>query len=563
MRRSGLLVLVCVWLCATALATTVATPTSSPVAGTYSGSTQITFFDTTLNAKICYTTDGSTPTATTPGTCSHGTTLTQTNTTTSPYYYPSFPLYTGSGTTAVNAIGTLASDTNSALFTGSFVITASGTETLRPSVETQGTGPNCGLSSEGGSALPNFIDYGGESTDSVSTGDYGSGTSVYREDTYSAFPAASGAYSALNLIFYTQCTLDDGGGGTPVCELQYSTNSGSTWTTVYNVTGSRGLTRDTIALSAGQNLSQVQVRWCYDGDTDNETYDYYHTFYGYDIRTVGTLSSPTVATPAFSVGTGTYAVTQSVTITDSTGGSTICYTTDGSTPTATTPGTCSHGTTYSTPVAITATGTVLQAIGTESGYLNSAIQSATYTLTVSPAPTFSPVAGTYSGTQNVTISDSDTGTISIYYNTTGSPTCSSTLYTTPVVVSSSETLYALACETNFNPSTVASAGYTINATVANPTFSPGAGTYTGTQSVTISTITSGATVCYTTNGATPTDNGAGTCTGSTLTYSTPVAVAASETLKAIGTKSGDTDSGVASAAYVIASGMQPHVSVMM
>ncbi len=86
--------------------------------------------------------------------------------------------------------------------------------------------------------------------------------------------------------------------------------------------------------------------------------------------------------------------------------------------------------------------------------------------------------------------------------------------------------------------------------VATPTFSPVAGTYTGTQSVTISTSTSGATLCYTTDGTTPTANGAGTCTHGT-TYSSAVSVAASETLKAIGSKSSFTDSGIGSAAYVI------------
>ena len=48
-------------------------------------------------------------------------------------------------------------------------------------------------------------------------------------------------------------------------------------------------------------------------------------------------------------------------------------------------------------------------------------------------------------------------------------------------------------------------------TDATPTFSPGAGTYSSTQSVTISTVTSGATLCYTTDGTTPTATVPGTC----------------------------------------------------
>lgn len=95
-------------------------------------------------------------------------------------------------------------------------------------------------------------------------------------------------------------------------------------------------------------------------------------------------------------------------------------------------------------------------------------------------------------------------------------------------------------------------------TVATPTFSPVAGTYVGTQNVTISSTTGSATLCYTTNGSNPTANGAGTCTSGT-TYSTPVSVASSLTLKAIGSKAGFQDSAVGSAAYVISAGAPPFV----
>lgn len=93
-------------------------------------------------------------------------------------------------------------------------------------------------------------------------------------------------------------------------------------------------------------------------------------------------------------------------------------------------------------------------------------------------------------------------------------------------------------------------GSTALPVVATPTFSPVAGTYSSTQTVTISTSTGGATICYTTDGSTPTADGAGTCLHGT-TYSSPVSVASSLTLKAVGSLSGDADSSVASAAYVI------------
>jgi hypothetical protein len=101
--------------------------------------------------------------------------------------------------------------------------------------------------------------------------------------------------------------------------------------------------------------------------------------------------------------------------------------------------------------------------------------------------------------------------------------------------------------TNFNAATCYGSS---GGTVATPTFSPVAGTYSVTQNVVISSATTGATLCYTTDGSTPTANGAGTCTHGT-TYSSAVTVAATLTLQAVGSLSGDSDSSVGSAAYTI------------
>lgn len=86
--------------------------------------------------------------------------------------------------------------------------------------------------------------------------------------------------------------------------------------------------------------------------------------------------------------------------------------------------------------------------------------------------------------------------------------------------------------------------------VTDPQFSPGAGTYTTAQNISITTSTAGATICYTTDGTTPTTNGGGTCTSGT-TYTSPVTVSVNQTLNAVGTLSGDADSNVVSAAYII------------
>ncbi|MGB0065941.1 MAG: chitobiase/beta-hexosaminidase C-terminal domain-containing protein, partial [Terracidiphilus sp.] len=246
----------------------------------------------------------------------------------------------------------------------------------------------------------------------------------------------------------------------------------------------------------------------------------------------------TVPTPTMSPAAGSYVGTQSVTISDATSGATCYYTLTAGT-TGTTPTTSS--TKYTSAVSVTAT-SVLEALCTLSGDTNSAVASAAYTITV-PTPTFSPAAGSYTGTQSVTLSDTTSGA-TIYYTTNGTtPTSSSTKYTAAISVSTSETIKAIAELSGATNSAVASAAYTI--TVPTPTFSPGAGTYGGTQSVTISDATSGATCYYTltagTTGTTPTT--------SSTKYSSAVSVTATSVLEALCTFSGDTNSAVATAAY--------------
>jgi hypothetical protein len=85
---------------------------------------------------------------------------------------------------------------------------------------------------------------------------------------------------------------------------------------------------------------------------------------------------------------------------------------------------------------------------------------------------------------------------------------------------------------------------------ATPYFTPGAGSYGSAQDVTIQSTTSGATLCYTTDGSTPTADGAGACTHGSA-YSSAVNVASSLTLKAVASKSGSTDSAAAAGDYVI------------
>ena len=251
-------------------------------------------------------------------------------------------------------------------------------------------------------------------------------------------------------------------------------------------------------------------------------------------------SNPPAATPTFSPIGGTYTSAQSVTLSDTTSGAAIYYTTDGSTPTTT-------SAVYSTPISVSSN-TTIKAIAAASGFSQSAVGTAAYTINLPQAatPAFSPAAGTYTSTQSVAISDTTAGA-TIFYTTNGStPTTSSTKYTAPISVSSSQTIKAIATASGFSQSSVGSAAYTINLPqAAVPTFSPAGGTYASAQSVTLGDTTAGATIYYTTNGSTPT-------TGSTV-YTAPISVSASQTINAIAVASGLSQSSVGSASYTIGS----------
>jgi len=165
--------------------------------------------------------------------------------------------------------------------------------------------------------------------------------------------------------------------------------------------------------------------------------------------------------------------------------------------------------------------------------------------TATQPPAFSVAGGTYTSAQTVSLTDGTSGA-TIYYTTDGStPSTSSTQYAGPITVSASETINAIATSSGLTPSSVVSAAYVISAptAAATPVFSVAGGSYTTTQTVSISDATAAAAIYYTTNGSVPT-------TSSTL-YAGPITVSATETLNAIATATNYTTSSVATAAYTI------------
>jgi hypothetical protein len=250
-----------------------------------------------------------------------------------------------------------------------------------------------------------------------------------------------------------------------------------------------------------------------------------------------TSSNNVTATPTFSPGAGSYNASQTVTIADATSGAVLYCTTDGTTPTTSSPQCAQPTTVFKTEF--------LQAIAVAPGMSASPVASAGYTINLSAAatPAFSPAGGVYTSAQAVTITDATTGA-NIYYTVDGStPKATSALYTGPVTVSRTQTLSAIAIASGFGNSGVASAAYTINPLTATPVFSVPSGTYTSTQTVTLTDPSPGASIFYTLDGSIP--------TSSSTPYTAPITVAKTQTINAIAVAPGLANSAIASAVYTI------------
>jgi hypothetical protein len=242
-----------------------------------------------------------------------------------------------------------------------------------------------------------------------------------------------------------------GGTVTQLADITTAITGGTTYAAKVVKTGSTyQVYRNNVLLATATDSTWASGKVGFGTLSDGASYD--------NLIVTGAGGGGTVAAPGFSPGGGTYTSAQSVTITSSTSGATIRYTTNGTTPTDTV------GTLYSAPVSIGATAT-LKAIAYKSGMTNSTVTSATYTINIPQvaAPSFSPPAGSYSSAQSVTITSATSGA-SIRYTTNGTTPTSTTgtLYASPVSISSSATLKAIAYKSGMTDSTVTSGVYTIN-----------------------------------------------------------------------------------------------------
>ena len=230
-----------------------------------------------------------------------------------------------------------------------------------------------------------------------------------------------------------------------------------------------------------------------------------------------------------------------VTISDATSGATIRYTTDGSTPTTSSP-------VYTGPIAVSQT-TTIRAMARGERDDQQRRGHARPTRSSAAAGGDADVQPGRRDVHRVGDGDDQRRDAAARRSTTR-PTAArrprrrrSTPDRSPLIADHDDT--GDGCGERDDQQRVASATYTIQQPqqVATPTFSPAAGTYTGSVTVTISVATSGATIHYTTDGSTPTT--------SSPIYTGPIALIADHDDRAMATASGMTNSNVASATYTI------------
>jgi alpha-tubulin suppressor-like RCC1 family protein len=180
--------------------------------------------------------------------------------------------------------------------------------------------------------------------------------------------------------------------------------------------------------------------------------------------------------------------------------------------------------------------------GTWSRSVPNSISEANYNWKVG-VPVFSVDPGDYNVEKTIVIS-SETSGAQIHYTTNGvdpTPSDPSIASGNSLLIDVSTTLKAKAWHATMPASSVTTAVYEL--VVDYPTITPGTGTYTEPQTVSMSTPTADAVIRYTTDGSTPTT--------SSVPYSAPISIGTSTTIKAAAFRSGWTTSAVISRTLIM------------
>jgi len=515
--------------------TTAPTVSASPAGGTYNAVQTVTLTCNDGSGTGCqairYTTDGSTPTAT------------------SAQY--TAPLTVNANTT-LKFFATDVAGNASAVVTETYVITI---DAAPPTVTATPAG--------GVYNAPQIVTLACDDNS-------GSGCASVRYTTDGSTPTAASAQYTAPLSISANTALkfigvDNAGNFSAVRTENYVIDAMAP-TVAANPRGGTYTTARNVSLSCTDAIGCASIRYTTDGSTPTAASAQYTSpiaiaanttlrFIGIDnagnVSAVVTetyvidAAAPTLA--ANPTG-GTYNTAQNVTLSCNDGAGSGCasirYTTDGSSPTA-------ASAEYTGPIAITAT-TTLRFIGIDNAGTTSAVSSETYVIdTVAPTVAANPVSGAYNSEQSITLSCNDgtgSGCAFIRYTLDGStPTITSAQYTAPVAISSTATLKFLGVDNAGNVSQVATETYVIDTVAPTVSASPAGGVYRTAQTVTLScndgTGSGCASIRYTTDGSTP--------TASSAPYTNPLSIAATTTLKFIGIDDAGNLSQVATEPYVI------------
>lgn len=258
-----------------------------------------------------------------------------------------------------------------------------------------------------------------------------------------------------------------------------------------------------------------------------------------------------ISKPVITPSSGTYPNPILVTISSETPNVTIYYTTTGNTPVIG----AVFTKVYQVPFTILES-TTIKAIAISPSLGQSMTSTSIINITnsgICSKPIFSNPSGEYQGFLNLSIS---TPTVDgqIWYTTNGNtpridiPNSFTKLYDSPIDIYENVTIKAMTVKNGLVNSPITTSNYTITdpKITSNPMFNLPPGQYIGPQIITMTSLTEGATIYYTTNGNIPKIDSPNTFT---KVYSTPLTLNTNITLRAIAVKSGYRPSAVSVTTY--------------
>lgn len=259
----------------------------------------------------------------------------------------------------------------------------------------------------------------------------------------------------------------------------------------------------------------------------------------------------TVAAPGFSVPAGSYSSAQQVSLSSSTPGAVIRYTVDGSTPTSASP-------VYAGPIPVGSSLTI-KAFASASGLTDSPVSSASYVISIANGG-FAQGVSELGATATVWFKPSAAQQFVILHYQVGTGSqinpqmaYNPTLARYETVLSGLSAGQRISYAFTYAPvsgAQVDSPAYSYVMGTGNdipkPSFSPAGGSYASPVSVSLSTQAAGGVIRYTTDGSAP--------NALSPQYTGPITVSTAMTLNAISLLGDGSQSGIASATYVVGAG---------